>query len=123
MPKAALVLSGGASKGAFQFMTEKYAREVRGYHWDVISGVSVGALNGTMLAMQRYERLEEVWNTITADQVYTGGLNLWSILKLLFGAKSVYGNRPLWETIEREVEPDKISVERDETSDRLFRGG
>ena len=43
--KIALVLSGGGAKGAFQFMAEKYAREVKGYHWDVIAGVSVGALN------------------------------------------------------------------------------
>lgn len=111
MSKVALVLSGGGAKGAFQFMAEKYAREVKGYHWDIIAGVSVGALNGTMLAMEKYERLEEVWKTITADQVYTGGLNFWSILKLLLGAKSIYGNKPLWEMIEREVEPEKIDID------------
>jgi NTE family protein len=111
MPGNALVLSGGGAKGAFQFMAEKYAREVKGYQWDVISGVSVGALNGTMLAMEKYERLEEIWSTITADQVYTGGLNLWSILKLLFGAKSIYGNKPLWELLEREVDATKINID------------
>lgn len=31
MAKIALVLSGGGAKGAFQFMAEKYAREVKGY--------------------------------------------------------------------------------------------
>jgi NTE family protein len=111
MSKTALVLSGGGAKGAFQFMAEKYAREVKGYHWDIIAGVSVGALNGTMLAMEKYDRVEEIWKTITAGQVYTGGLNFWSILKLLFGAKSVYGNEPLWEMLEREVEPDKVKVD------------
>ena len=50
--KTALVLSGGGSKGAFQFMAEKYAREVKGYQWDIIAGVSVGALNGMLLAMK-----------------------------------------------------------------------
>jgi NTE family protein len=111
MSKHALVLSGGGAKGAFQFMAEKYAREVKGYHWDVIAGVSVGALNGTMLAMEKYDQLEEIWKTITADQVYTGGINVWSILKLLFGAKSVYGNEPLWQILDRVVEPDKIKVD------------
>ena len=62
MSKHALVLSGGGAKGAFQFMAEKYAREVKGYHWDVIAGVSVGALNGTMLAMEKYDRIEEIWD-------------------------------------------------------------
>ncbi len=41
--KIALVLSGGGAKGAFQCGAEKYAREVKGYHWDIIAGVSVGA--------------------------------------------------------------------------------
>ncbi len=104
--KTALVLSGGGAKGAFQCGAEKYAREVKGYHWDIIAGVSVGALNGAMLAMEKYQRLYEVWNTISSDQVYTGGFNLISIIKLLFGAKSFYGNEPLrrllmeeWESI------------------------
>jgi NTE family protein len=92
-------------------MAEKYAREVKGYHWDIIAGISVGALNGTFLAMEKYDRMEKLWKTITPDQVYTGGINPWSILKLLFGAKSVYGNEPLWELLEREVEPDKIKVD------------
>jgi len=111
MSKSALVLSGGGARGAFQFMAEKYAREVKGYHWDIIAGVSAGALNGTWLAMEKYDRLEELWRTITSDQVYTGGLNWWSILKLFFGARSVYGNKPLWRIIEREVEPDKVKAD------------
>ena len=37
MPKTALVLSGGGDKGAFQFMAEKYAREEKGYNWDIIA--------------------------------------------------------------------------------------
>src|SRR5512143_1220139 len=93
--KTALVLSGGGAKGAFQVGAEKYAREVKGYRWDVIAGVSVGALNGAMLAMGKYQRLFDIWNTISNDRVYTGGFNLLSIIKLIFGAKSFYGNEPL----------------------------
>ena len=106
--KIALVLSGGGAKGAFQCGAEKYAREVKGYKWDIIAGVSVGALNGTMLAMEKYERLFEVWNTISDDQIYTGGFNIWSGIKLLFGARSFYGNDPLKRMLQKELEPDKI---------------
>lgn len=109
MRKVALVLSGGGARGAFQFAAEKYAREVKGYRWDVIAGVSVGALNGTMLAMDKPRQLEHVWTTISNNQVYTGGVNAWSILKLLFGAKSLYGNEPLWELIQREADPAQIT--------------
>lgn len=109
--KVALVLSGGGAKGAFQFMAEKYAREVKGYHWDIIAGVSVGALNGTMLAMEKYDRLEALWQNISNEQVYKGKLNLWSILKIAFGAKSVYSNAPLWELLQQEYQPSKIAVD------------
>ncbi len=109
--KTALVLSGGGAKGAFQVGAEKYAREVRGYKWDIIAGVSVGALNGGMLAMEKYERLLEIWNMISADQVYTGGFNFWSTVKLLFGAKSFYGNEPLRRMLEREFVPEDIKAD------------
>jgi len=109
--KTALVLSGGGAKGAFQCGAEKYAREVKGYKWDIIAGVSVGALNGCMLAMEKYERLFETWNTISNDRVYTGGFNIWSGIKLLFGAKSFYSNEPLRRMLLQELEPDMIKVD------------
>jgi NTE family protein len=109
--KTALVLSGGGAKGAFQAAAEKYAREVRGYTWDTIAGVSVGALNATMLAMHKYQRLFDIWNTISDDKVYTGGFNLISVIKLLLGAKSFYGNEPLRKMLTQEFEPDKIDID------------
>lgn len=109
--KTALVLSGGGAKGAFQFMAEKYAREVKGYEWDVIAGVSVGALNGVMLAMKKYERLEELWWNISADQVYTGKLNFWSIFKIALGAQSIYSNDPLWKLLQEEYSYEKVGVD------------
>ncbi len=109
--KVALVLSGGGAKGAFQVMAEKYARQIKGYHWDVIAGVSVGALNGTMLAMGKYARLEEIWQNVTEEQIYKGKLNFWALLKIAFGAKSVLDNTPLWELLQAEYEPEKIQVD------------
>jgi NTE family protein len=109
--RTALILSGGGAKGAFQAAAERYAREVKGYRWDIIAGVSVGALNGLMLAMGKHRRLLEIWNSVTPGQVYTGGFNLWSTIKLLFGAKSFYGNEPLYRMILRELEPEKIRGE------------
>ncbi|MFQ5875386.1 MAG: patatin-like phospholipase family protein [Dehalococcoidia bacterium] len=111
MAKVALVLSGGGAKGAFQFMAEKYAREAKGYKWDIIAGVSVGALNGGMLAMEKYQRLQEIWETISNDKVYTGKMNFWAIVKLFFGAKSIYGNKPLWKMIDQEMERDKFKAD------------
>jgi NTE family protein len=112
MPKkTALILSGGGAKGAFQVGAEKYAREKKGYHWDIIAGVSVGALNGAMLAMGKTLRLWEIWNTISNEEVYTGGFNLGSLIKLAFGAKSFYGNDPLRKKLEAELDPSLIKVD------------
>ncbi len=108
MGKTALVLSGGGAKGAFQVGAEKYLREVKGYTWDVIGGVSVGALNGTMLAMEKYARLEEIWRTISRKMVFSGKFNLLTLLRLYRGAPSIYGNDPLAAIVEKEVEPERI---------------
>lgn len=109
--KTALILSGGGAKGAFQVAAEKYAREEKGYSWDIIAGVSVGALNGSMLAMGKFERLWQIWNTISNNQVFTGGFNLWSLIKLAFGAKSFYGNGPLWRKLQAELDPSLIQAD------------
>ena len=111
MAKVALVLSGGGAKGAFQLMAEKYAREEKGYKWDIIAGVSVGALNGLMLAMEKYQRMEEIWQTITSDKVYTGKFNFWGIARLIFGAKSILGNEPLRKLLEQEIDLERIKVD------------
>ncbi len=109
--KTALILSGWGAKGAFQVAAEKYAREEKGYTWDIISGVSAGAINGFMLAMEKYQRLWEIWNSLSNDQVYTGGFTFWSIIKLIFGGKSFYGNKPLWKMLQKELDPGQIKKE------------
>jgi len=111
MGKTALVLSGGGGKGAFQVGAEKYLREELGYSWDVIAGVSVGALNGTMLAMEKYSRLEAIWKTICNNKVFSGKFNIFTFLRLYYGALSIYSNDPLASIVEREVDPGKIVKE------------
>ena len=64
-----------------------------------------------MLGMRKYARLWDVWNTVTSSQVYTGGFNAWSIIKLLFGAKSFYGNQPLEKLLREELASGTISVD------------
>lgn len=108
MGKTALVLSGGGAKGAFQVGAEKYLREEKGYQWDIIAGVSVGALNGAMLAMGKHERLETIWRTISNEKVYKRRFNAITAVMLFFGVNSIYSNDPLARIIEEEVEPDKI---------------
>ncbi|HLR31020.1 MAG TPA: patatin-like phospholipase family protein [Fodinibius sp.] len=66
--KIALVLSGGGAKGAFQAgaLDVFYAQ---GYEFDLLSGVSVGALNGAMIATRQFEELQQLWKTIRKNDI------------------------------------------------------
>lgn len=67
---ATLVLSGGGAKGAFQIGAERVLREELGFRWERIIGVSVGALNATLLAQREYARLMDLWMNIREEDIY-----------------------------------------------------
>ncbi|MEY4744282.1 MAG: hypothetical protein RL272_227 [Candidatus Parcubacteria bacterium] len=111
--KTALVLSGGGAKGAFQVGAEKYARQAKGYRWDVIAGVSIGAFNGAMLAMGRHKALEEFWNTLTPERLYgrSNGHAMHIARRLVLRKASFYENDPVREFIDKEVHPSRMAVD------------
>ncbi len=99
---ATLVLSGGGAKGAFQVGAERVLREEAGFSWERIFGVSVGALNGTLLAQGEYERLLQVWQTIRERDVYkkVGWLKIaWRLA--VQRKQGLYDVTPLRKTIEK----------------------
>ena len=61
--KRGLVLSGGAAFGAFQIGVLEAAEEMGYTKWDLIAGASVGALNGSMIALDKFEKLVDIWKT------------------------------------------------------------
>lgn len=64
----ALVLSGGGAKGAFQVGALDVFYEY-GYEFDVLSGISVGALNGAMIATRQFTELQKLWKTIEKEDI------------------------------------------------------
>src|SRR5919197_447838 len=99
---ATLVLSGGGAKGAFQVGAERVLREERGYRWERIFGVSVGALNATMLGQGRPDELAEVWRSIEEKDVYQKFSWLHVAFRIAVLKKlGVYDDSPLRRTIER----------------------
>ncbi len=69
--KYALALSGGGFKGAFQLGALQYLRENwerltnrSELHFDVICGVSAGALNGVLTACRQFDELEGLWRLV-----------------------------------------------------------
>lgn len=98
MPKRGLVLSGGGAKGAFQVGVLEYLHEKGKLDFDIVCGVSVGALNATMVAQGEFDRLKELWEGIKeSPDIYKK--NSW--LGIILGKNSLNDNRPLKELIEK----------------------
>jgi NTE family protein len=102
MRNATLVLSGGGAKGGFQVGVEQVLREQAGFKWNRIFGVSVGALNGMLLAQEEYERLQRVWQTIRENEVYAKvGWPQVAWRLVVRGKTGLYDNKALRKTIEK----------------------
>lgn len=65
-----LVFSGGGAKGAWEAGVALALTEA-GVPIAVAAGSSAGALNATMLADGRMDRLEATWRALSRDRVYT----------------------------------------------------
>lgn len=63
-----LVLGGGGAKGAYQIGVWHALVEL-GIKYTMISGTSVGALNGGLILQGNLEQAEKMWQKITTDQI------------------------------------------------------
>lgn len=70
----ALVLSGGGSKGSYQVGVWKALKKLN-IKYDIITGTSVGALNGALMVQKDYYKALNIWKKIN--------------LKVLFGEDAI----------------------------------
>ena len=68
MGKLAVVLAGGGSRGAYQIGVWKALREL-GVEYQIVTGASVGALNGAMMAQKDFDKALEMWAKITTPDI------------------------------------------------------
>jgi NTE family protein len=68
-PKRALVLPGGGGRGAYQVGVYKALHE-KGIKFDLAFGTSIGGLNATMIAQGNLERLEQLWSSLKASDIF-----------------------------------------------------
>lgn len=71
-----LVLAGGGAKGAYQIGAWKALRELH-IPIEAITGVSIGAINGALIAEGDYEKALELWTNVEVKS----GINLQTELK------------------------------------------
>jgi len=118
--KHALVLSGGGAKGAFQIAAVRQLLEEHGFedsatgqhHFDIITGVSVGALNGALLAMHAQKKLYALWDLVVQngkEEILTssairenGAFNWWGVIWNALGA-SIASNKPLHDKLKKHI--------------------
>jgi NTE family protein len=80
-PRVGLVLSGGGARGAYEVGILRYVRErlKTAHPFEVITGSSVGAVNGAYMAATgdrpraQGRMLARVWSTLDLDEIYRFG--------------------------------------------------
>ncbi|MGN0342339.1 MAG: patatin-like phospholipase family protein [Roseburia sp.] len=73
--KRAIALSGGGTKGAYELGVWKALRELD-IDYQIVTGTSIGAINGALMVTGDYDRAFELWNTITMKDMIEDGINL-----------------------------------------------
>ena len=109
MAKKVLILSGGGGKGSFQAGVIEQLHKT-GWRPDVVAGISVGALNGAVVATGRAMRLTGLWRNIKPSMVLQrrGALSSgWRYALHKAGLKNptlgYYDNSPLRETLKANI--------------------
>ena len=67
-PQKALVLAGGGARGSYQVGVWRALAEI-GWQPQIITGTSVGSLNGAMFVLDMYETARDMWLTIRSQDV------------------------------------------------------
>ncbi len=67
--KRALVMSGGGGKGAYQFGVWKALRKLN-IDFDIVTGTSIGALNGALIVQDDYLSLWYLWEKANFNTIF-----------------------------------------------------
>ncbi len=84
--KRGIALSGGGTKGSYELGVWKALREL-GIDYQIVTGTSIGSINGALMTTGDYERAEELWNTITMEDMMEDGINLTTTIEGMYDQK------------------------------------
>lgn len=111
-PRKALVLAGGGARGSYQVGVWQALMEL-GWKPQIITGTSVGSLNGAMFALDLYETARDMWTSIRSQDVMElpeETKNLTELHQFLRDIVREGGMdvTPLEEIVERVLDEDKL---------------
>ena len=78
--KRAIALSGGGTKGSYEVGVWKALLEQK-MDYQIVTGTSIGSINGAFMVTKRYDRAYELWNTIIMEDMMEDGINLTETLE------------------------------------------
>lgn len=130
-PKRGLLLTGGGTKGAFQAGALKHLIGDLGRTYDVVTGFSIGALNGALVAQGDFDAMFGLWHGLKSMWDFVGGNPLGfykglltlkpmrHIAESLLDAEKLRssGTKLVFTTVDLQ---DGTLVERDENSEPLI---
>lgn len=117
-----LVLAGGGGKGAYQIGAWEAMREI-GVRFEAIAGVSIGSINGALIAADDFKAATELWNNISLDK----GVNIseplpdpenlfstknWGILFKEFVKNGGFDASPVKEFISQYIDESKVRASK-----------
>ena len=111
----ALVLAGGGARGSYQVGVWRALMELD-WHPQIITGTSVGGLNGAMFVLDRYETARDMWLTIRSRDVMElpeENADLSALHQFLRRVVKEGGMdvTPLEEIVERGLRPRELTLE------------
>jgi len=143
----ALVLSGGGSKGSYQLGVWKALKKLN-IKIDIVTGTSVGALNGALITQKSYKKAKKIWNNLNmkvlfgedidnkkdiikmyGKQIKNGGMDITKLEKMIsdtlnkrkfYKSKINYGLVTVNLTNLEAEELEKKDIEKDKLDDYLI---
>lgn len=115
----ALVLSGGGAKGAFQVGALEHILGDLEVQYDIIAGISVGALNGSYLSQfktgeekQSIKGLVEVWDRVNDARIFKPNYPVlgkgFSMAYSVIATNSLYDSSPVIELVESLLDTQRM---------------
>ena len=119
----AIALEGGGARGAYQVGAWR-ALEEAGIRYNAVSGTSVGAINGTLMAMRDLRQAEQIWKDIRFSHIinvddddmsrlFSGGFeNLDQVKSAFLTIKNIIADRGLDVEPLRNLLAERVDEER-----------
>lgn len=99
MPKTALVISGGGSRGAFAIGAAEHLIDVEGLQFDIVAGTSTGSLIAPLVVTDEIVHAKNVYTNVSTRDVILKR----PLAEVFLQHDAIYDATPLKGLVEREI--------------------